>query len=354
VARVTRFTVTADIVTDITSSLSIEDILAGVVKRSTDALEVWECDVYEYAAESGSVTCSASYALEEDPTAAGWVGSSMAIADQPAFVLALHEGRMVAIHLDDPGLSARDRERMEAWGERSCLFVPIVVRDEVIGCLELVEKRYTRVFSPRDRQLAATLAALTAMAIQNSLLYAEVKELAITDGPTGLYNHRYFYERLIQDVARAARYDLPVSLLMIDIDDFKAFNDRAGHRGGDALLQSLGELLLRETRQRIDLVARYGGDELAIIMPSTGEEQPSPGARAVAERIRRRVEADDLGTGREPPVVTISVGVAGVPQDADSADGLVEQADRALYLAKQRGKNRVEAALSRRDVDGAA
>ena len=243
---------------------------------------------------------------------------------------------------------------MEAWGERSCLFVPIVVQDRTIGCLELVEKRRTRVFSARDRQLAATLAALTAMAIQNSLLYAEVKQLAITDGPTGLCNHRYFYERLFQEVARATRYDLPVSLLMIDIDDFKAFNDSAGHRAGDALLQSLGELLIGETRQRIDLVARYGGDELAIIMPSTGEEQPSQGAGEVAERIRRRVERDDLGTGREPPVVTISAGVAAVPQHADSADGLVDQADRALYLAKRRGKNRVEAAVRRGGVDGAA
>jgi len=192
------------------------------------------------------------------------------------------------------------------------------------------------------------------MAIHNSLLYAEVKELAITDGPTGLYNHRYFYERLIQEVARATRYDLPVSLLMIDIDDFKAFNDRAGHRGGDALLRSLGELLLCETRQRVDLVARYGGDEFAIIMPSTGEEQPAQRARAVAERIRRRVELDDLGTGHEPPVVTISAGVAGVPQHADSADGLVDQADSALYLAKQRGKNRVEDAPCRGGIDGAA
>ena len=168
---------------------------------------------------------------------------------------------------------------MRFWGEKSCLLVPLVFKDEVIGCLELVEKRSVRRFSDEERELAGTLAALAAVAIQNARLYGDVEHLAITDGLTGLYNHRYFYDRLAQEVARAQRYELPLSLLMIDIDDFKHFNDRFGHRAGDALLRELGTVLESQTREQVDLVARYGGEEFAIILPSTGSGRGSAGAR---------------------------------------------------------------------------
>ena len=127
---------------------------------------------------------------------------------------------------------------MEAWGEHSCLIVPLLFRDEVIGGLQLIEKRHTRIFSARDRQLAATLAALAATAIENARLHASLEELAITDGLTGLYNHRHFYDSCAREVTRAERYHLPLSLLMIDVDEFKSYNDRLGHRAGDALLRA--------------------------------------------------------------------------------------------------------------------
>ncbi len=375
-ARIARFAVTAEIVTDIASSRAIDDILASVARRSAQALEVWECDVYEYTPEAGTVTCLATWA-RGSAGEGGWLGTAMAVADQPAFRCALSERRMVACHLDDANLAALDRVRMESWGERSALIVPLTVRGEALGCLALIESRHTRVFSARDRQLAATLAALAAMAIDNARLYADVRHMAITDGLTGLYNHRYFYERLTQEVARAQRYGLPVSLLMLDLDAFKDCNDRYGHRFGDAVLCRLGELLIAETRQQVDLLARYGGEEFAIIMPSTGghDAAGAPGrllrggaepharepgapeavslaagdedaadARSVAERIRRRVASERFAADVEPPVVTISVGVAVLSREIATAAQLVECADAALYAAKQRGKNRVEAA----------
>ena len=128
------------------------------------------------------------------------------------------------------------------------------------------------------------------MAIQNARLYGDVEHLAITDGLTGLYNHRYFYDRLAQDVARAKRYDLPLSLLMIDIDDFKSFNDAHGHRAGDGLLRELGHVLRAQTRQQIDLVARYGGEEFAVILPSTGVA----GATRAGERLLDAVAGGGL------------------------------------------------------------
>ena len=130
-------------------------------------------------------------------------------------------------------------------GRESCLLVPLVFEDEVIGRLELVEKRHLRRFSEQECELASTLAALAAVAIVNARLHSGLERLATTDGLTGLYNQRYFNERLAQEVARAHRYGLPLSLLMIDVDDFKLYNDHFGHRAGDALLRGLGALLCR-------------------------------------------------------------------------------------------------------------
>ena len=192
------------------------------------------------------------------------------------------------------------------------------------------------------------------------------QQLAITDGLTGLYNHRHFYDHLAQEVARAQRYGLPLSLL-IDIDDFKAYNDVFGHRAGDELLRALAAVLLSQTRQQVDLVARYGGEEFAVILPSTGCEgglragqrlrdainggdveqararaDGSRGAaRAVGERIRHSVETEDFGSAATAPVITVSIGVASRQAQFDTLDGLVEAADRALYRAKQLGKNQV-------------
>ena len=318
------------------------------------------------------------------------MGSTDSLDDQPSFARALLERHTIENCIDDPTLPEIDRRRMEFWDEKSCLLVPLVFKDEAIGCLELVEKRYVRHFSAEERALASTLAALAAVAIQNARLYGDVEHLAITDGLTGLYNHRYFYDRLAQDVARAKRYDLPLSLLMIDIDDFKSYNDAHGHRAGDGLLRELGHVLRAQTRQQIDLVARYGGEEFAVILPSTGvagatragerlldvvaggsldatpafssagdaapgdpgggdaghegdgRDGGSGAAHVVGERIRSSIEGEAFGTGERPPVITVSVGVASLPEHATTADGLVDEADVALYRAKRLGKNRVE------------
>ena len=380
-ARATRFTVTADIVTAITSSVALDEVLANVAQRAAEALELWECDVYGYQAGASLATCLAIWAVQPDPGDADWVGASVSLEDQPTFRRALHDRVVLAMHLDDPNLPLADMQRMEAWGEHSCLIVPLLFRDEVIGGLHLIEKRHTRIFSGRDRQLAATLAALAATAIENARLHASLEELAITDGLTGLYNHRYFYESLAREVARAERYHQLLSLLMIDVDEFKGYNDRLGHRAGDELLRQLGGLLRRETREQVDVVARYGGDEVAIILPNTGaagaltagerlcasaaplaaagiSEQPQTGsppsnsgteigneaAREVGERLRREIASDDFGTGDKPPLVTISVGVASLRECDDPGTDLVERADTALYAAKRLGKNCVEVA----------
>jgi diguanylate cyclase (GGDEF)-like protein len=380
-----RFTVTAEIISDITSSLVLDDVLSRVARRTAEVLDLWECDIYDYRAGEQCTAALALWAREPHAADGEWVGSTHTLTEQPSFARALGECSMIENRIDDPALPDVERRRMEFWNEKSCLLVPLVFKDEAIGCLELVEKRYARHFGTEERELAVTMAALAAVAIQNARLYGDVEHLAITDGLTGLYNHRYFYDRLAQEVARAQRYDLPLSLLMIDIDDFKAYNDRSGHRAGDALLRQLGVVLRSQTRQQVDLVARYGGEEFAVILPSTGvagaaragerlrdaindgglagieaaDEVPThpdararttgadPGgdsgaAHAVGERIRSTVAGQSFGTTDQLPVITVSVGVASLPEHATTADALVDQADAALYRAKRLGKNRVE------------
>jgi diguanylate cyclase (GGDEF)-like protein len=164
------------------------------------------------------------------------------------------------------------------------------------------------------------------------------KELSRKDGLTELYNHRFFHQLLDTEVSRASRYDRVVSLLMIDIDDFKSFNDAHGHPAGDVALRRLAMLLKRSSRN-CDFVARYGGEEFAVIVPEVGADS----ARRMAERLLKLVdeaefEGEEIMLGGR---LTISIGVATYPMQAGSKSELVEHADQALYRAKGLGKNRV-------------
>jgi diguanylate cyclase (GGDEF)-like protein len=250
-------------------------------------------------------------------------------------------------------------------GEAARLVIPFVLGDAAEGLLDLAAAE-GRVFSADELELLQILATQAAAALANAALYRTLEHQAITDGLTGLYNHRFFYERLSQEVARAQRYALPLSLLMIDIDDFKRFNDRFGHPAGDLVLEEVGRILSGHVRRGIDIAARYGGEEFVVLLPNTprdgaevvgarlarelatlsgGDDVPpghDEGAMGVSEHIRASV-AGSCVPGVDPLArITVSIGVACFPAPTDGPDGLVGSADKALYLAKRLGKNRVE------------
>jgi len=190
-------------------------------------------------------------------------------------------------------------------------------------------------FTPEEKELFRIFTLQGNAAFKNLLLYEKVRSLAIRDGLTGLHNYRYFWEVLHREVELARRYQRPLSLLFLDIDDFKKVNDRLGHRVGDTVLKALGSFLLEAVRHA-DLVCRYGGEEFVVLLAETGLEQ----ATASAERLRQGVSELTVELPEENLHFTVSIGVAELKVGTDG-DDLVKGADAALYRAKQAGKNRV-------------
>ncbi len=173
---------------------------------------------------------------------------------------------------------------------------------------------------------------------ENHDLIERLKELAIRDGLTGLYNHRHFHEVLAIELTRSSRHQRTFSLILLDVDFFKQYNDTHGHLEGDHLLSTLADLI-RKNLRRSDIFARYGGEEFVVLLPET----PNEDARTIAEEVRRRLENYPFKGGETQPLgkVTISMGVATFPDDGIDASNLIKHADKALYRAKDSGRNLV-------------
>jgi len=230
-----------------------------------------------------------------------------------------------------------------AYEVKSEICVPLLKKNNVLGVLN-VESVENRPLTESDVNLLNALAAPLAIAIDNARLHAEVKMLALTDPLTGLANRRAFDEILHTELTRADRYKNPLSLIILDLDSFKEFNDHYGHPAGDVRLKEIGEMLQQNVREP-DIAARYGGEEFAVILPSTNKE----GALKLADRLRKAAEAkapDHKHSSHTIPGYTISLGVASFPDDAITLDNLLLAADNAELTAKRLGKNRVHAADS--------
>ncbi|MBE9536929.1 MAG: diguanylate cyclase [Proteobacteria bacterium] len=241
----------------------------------------------------------------------------------------------------DP-LTADFREGIKGLPFSSVAIVPIALKDKMIGTLFLRVAAKKGKLSERDLAMCSVTAKAAYRVLENaklveSLRFANIKleKLATTDGLTGIYNHRYFYQRLEEEFNISTRYNLSLACIMLDIDFFKRINDTYGHRKGDQILKEMAAIISRTIR-KTDVEARYGGEEFVILLPHTNEK----GAMFQAERIRSAVGKGRYSVLPNGETVTISLGVATCKQDAvRKAEDLVKFADKALYEAKGRGRN---------------
>jgi len=208
---------------------------------------------------------------------------------------------------------------------------------KAVGVMSLF-RQSPRSFSREEIELLRKIAGQAAMVIDRITQYQHHRELSMTDELTGIFNRRYFNQRFDREMQRAERYKRPLTVVMIDIDHFKRFNDQHGHLMGDQVLQSVAALLEASVRKS-DILARFGGEEFVILLPEIDKEH----GRKVAEKLRRVIERADFPREETQPLgrLTISLGVAAFPEDAVRADELLERADRALYTAKTLGRNQV-------------
>lgn len=215
----------------------------------------------------------------------------------------------------------------------SAIYVPLMLGTQIVGVLSVQSYR-EHSYRADDVQVLQTIANQAAIALENARLYNEVQQLATIDELTGVFNRRGLFQLAHREVQRALRYHRPLAAMMLDIDRFKSLNDMYGHLVGDRVLQSLADRC-RENLRTLDIVGRYGGEEFFFLLPETAVED----ALAVAERLRRAIAEMRIVSGEDVVSITVSIGVATMTPDITDLTTLIECADRALYLAKQAGRN---------------
>jgi two-component system cell cycle response regulator len=333
-----------DILHEVTDSLKPDEIYHILARRVARVLNISKCSMV--LAKSGDQQ-GLVVAAYENPMLRNL---QIDLGRYPEIRQALTTGRLVLVEdvSTDP-LYKEERLRWERDGikvpTRSAVALPFWMRDQQMGVFFLRTTGDDPPLTRADAQFGETVIKTAVSAIEKAYDFESavsdkqrLEKLALTDALTGCLNRRALSEALGQELDRARRYNLALTILLADIDRFKQINDTRGHIAGDSVLRQVGDLLRREARS-VDIVARYGGEEFVVVMPETA----LPGAAIFAERLRRRVMTRDFADpGEDPLHMTVSIGLASFPDDrVQSADTFVSLADQALYRAKNEGRNLV-------------
>ncbi len=224
-------------------------------------------------------------------------------------------------------------KKKQNYNVTSLIECPLFQQNEVIGTIKIESKKSS--FTLRDLRVLNIVSTLSSIALEKARLFCRTEELAITDDLTGLHTHTYFKERLEEEVKRSARYGKSFAVFMMDIDNFKHFNDTSGHLAGDIVLKNVANTIKQIVRET-DIVGRYGGEEITVILHNISITK----AMHIAERIRKSIESMEFVFNFRKICVTLTIGVSYFP-DSPTSEVLIKQADDALYTGKEKGKNKV-------------
>jgi diguanylate cyclase (GGDEF)-like protein len=317
-----------DMSADLSGSLDphqVADLMAGHLAR---AMNVEECVISYWAKSAGRVESLGYF----PPHRLQEIEPFFEVSGYPETLRVLERQETIIVDITDPEADPAEVALMRRDGNTILAMLPLVAKGQSIGLIELASNGSVT-FSDERLALARTMANEAAMALENARLYEEARKLADRDPLTGFYNHRFLHERLGEEVVRTQRARRTMSVLMLDVDDFKLVNDTFGHLFGDRVLTWTAELI-RSTLRASDIPARYGGDEFAIILPETDAEEARRAADRIIEAFR---EQAFVGEQRGPVPIGASIGVATFPADGRTATELIAAADAALYRVKRDG-----------------
>jgi diguanylate cyclase (GGDEF)-like protein len=317
------------------SAMDSEELFSIILDKSTEFLHAEQGSIMLLDEERRVLTVKAMKGLNKKIVELLKIRPGEGISGR---VLSTGSPIVVADIEADSRLGQTNRPRYKT---KSFISIPLKLEGRTIGVLNVADKLTGEVYSEDDLQLLTSIGTYASIAIERSKFYQqteELKRISITDALTGLLNRRYFQERMSEEIERSRRHHLPLSLIMIDVDDFKSVNDSLGHPAGDEVLK-MAARCIRNCIRTIDVAARYGGEEFTVILPQTTKVD----AQTIAERICSEVFRIDLPFSRadQKLVISVSLGLATYPEDAESLEDLVRNADIALFSAKSQGKNRV-------------
>jgi diguanylate cyclase (GGDEF)-like protein len=312
-----------------------EKTYSSIVNNSKELLQSERASLLVLDESSNALILKAASGLATDPGQVGPIRVGEGVSGQ-----VIDSGVPVIVtDLRREGRTPAPPERK--YKSNSFISYPIIIGNRKVGVLNVTDKSGGRTFDEVDLSLLEIIGPQVALALERAEWQERATEfqlMSITDPLTALPNRRYLEERLMEELNRSRRYEFPMSFLMIDIDDFKAYNDKNGHQAGDLALQITAQCLKGALRSA-DVASRYGGEEFCILLPQTAMAE----AGAIADRIRQRVSTTHFPHGKTQPLgrVTVSIGVSTFSEMVNTSENIIAAADRALYQAKNMGKDRV-------------